>query len=448
MTPRAILLTLWTIIPLAACKDAASDDSDGPIVEDPECTDDEGCDDWEICEADECVPGDRNNGIDEAEPILWEQPAYGVIATEGDADYYSFNAEGGEFVRISTTRQPEDLETLDTVVSVYTPTGQLHHREDNHAIGRVNTYDTVLYTYLPDAGTWIVVVEDVNGAGDIDHAYELVVSETSAHTRETDAFDDPSMDQEIDGANVIWAIGVLLEEPGDADWIELELPYDDCPVYVQGSAYANGTDAIATAELYTADGQILMRKEGVGTDGAGAYFEVDGESAILSVTDALGGGGENYWTFVYISVDERGYEWPAEEEPNDLFDTANGLDTDWETNEWGNYGAALVWGTIDSATDEDWFYVEVDDGFYLTIRGSSDSLGSFLDASVEVYDASQTLLTSETDGSDNFADIYNFGPLDAGMYHVRVASELAITGGPQYYYRVSLSQSDYELAED
>lgn len=448
MTRSALFFPLLLVFSLFGCKGGSADDSDGPIVEAPECTDDDGCDGWEICEAEECIPGDRNNSVDEAQSILWEQPVQGTLETEGDADYYTFNAEGGEFIRVTTTRIPEDQEAMDTIVTVYTPGGQVHHREDNHAVGRVNTYDTVLYTYLPTAGAWTLVVEDVNGAGDIDHGYELSLSETSSHTRETDSFEDPSMSLDISGANTIWAIGVLMDEAGDADWIELNLPYDDCPVYVQGSTYANGTDAVATAELYAPDGQILMRKEGVGTDGSGAYFEVDGGSALLSVSDSRGGGGSNYWTFVYVQVDDRGYSWPAEQEPNDLFDTANGLDTDWETNQWGNYGAALVWGTIDSSVDEDWFYVDVDDGFYLTIRGSSDALGSFLDGTIEVYDASEALIASEDNGSDDFPDVYNLGPLTGGRYTVRVASEVAITGGPQYFYRVSLAQSDYELAAE
>lgn len=442
---RTLLLTLPLI---AACKGSSTDDSDGPIVVEPDCEDDGGCEVWQICEAQECVVGDRNNSVAEAIPILWEQSAGGILQNESDADYFTFNAEGGEFIRVTTTHVPEAIEAMDTVVSLYTPSGQLHHREDNHAVGRVNTYDTVLYAYIPTAGAWTLVVEDVNAAGDFDHAYEIALSETGSHTREADSFDDPSMQLDVTGANTIWAIGVALEEVGDADWIELDLPYDDCPIYIQGSSYTNGTDAVATAELYTADGQILLRKEGVGSDGYGAYFEVDGGSALLSVSDSLGGGGENYWTFVYVQVDERGYSWPQESEPNDQISTANGLDTEWETNEWGNYGAALVWGTFDIIGDEDWFYVDVDEGYYLTVRGSADALGSFLDASMEIYSQDGELIASETSGSDEFPDVYNLGPLSSGRYTVRVMNEAPDEFGPQYFYRVSLAQSDYELSEE
>ncbi|MCB9765786.1 MAG: hypothetical protein H6739_38785 [Alphaproteobacteria bacterium] len=455
MTPRPRPLSPWTalLVPIAlatgACngdKDETTDDSGDPPIE--TCADDDACAEWEICEPDGCITGDRNNSLDEAEAILWDQEIRGVLQQDGDQDYYSFQAEGGEFIRISTQHVPEEREGMDTVVSLYSPTGKLHMQEDDHAVGPVSTYDTVLYAYLPDAGTWTIVVEDLAGVGETTHAYELLLRETGGHTRETDAIDDASYDLDVDRAGTIWAVGVALEETGDADYIQLNLPWEECPIYVRGSQFTSGTDAVATVDLYDADGVHLMHKEGLGPEGSGAYFEVNGGEAVLEVSDAQGGGGDDYWTFVYISVDERGYSWPSENEDNGLPEYADVMSVEWETNEWGTYGVGLTWGTIDPFGDEDWYEIEVDDGYYLTIRGSSDDLGSYLDGYVTVYDSALNVVASADDGSDDFPDLYNLGPLDAGTYYVLVTSVESTAEGLDQYYRMSVAQSDYQLAEN
>lgn len=424
--------------------DPEATDSGTPV--EPECIDDDACEAWEVCEAELCEPGDHNNSLDEAESLLWEQDTLGYLATEGDQDFFTFQAEGGEFVRVSTEHTPEEHEGMNTIVSLYSPTGQLHHQEDDHAVGPVTTYDTVLYAYLPDAGEWTVVIEDVEGAGDPAHSYTLSVQETGSHTREDDSFESPSYDLDADQANRIWAVGVALEEPADVDWVDITLPWEDCPIYVRGSQFTGGTDANATVELYTPEGQLLMHKEDLGPGGSAAYFEVDGRSALLSISDSLSGGGEDFWTFIYVTIGEQGYGYTYEEEDNSLPTLANRTSFEWDTNEWGNYGASLHWGLVDEPGDADWFLVEMRDQYYLTLRGSADGLGSMMEANVDVYDATETLVATAEPGDDSFDDLYNLGPLDEGLYYVRITSDAEGVNGPEYYYRVAMSQSDYELA--
>ncbi|MCB9796947.1 MAG: hypothetical protein H6741_30050 [Alphaproteobacteria bacterium] len=438
------------ILSLVACKDDGdvSDDSGGADDSSftPECAEDGECSGWEICEAQLCVDGDRNNAVEEAESLLWEVGVTGYIQSEGDQDFFQFQAEGGEFVRISTQPLPEENEDFDTIVSLYTPTGQLHMQEDDHAVGSVNTYDTVMYAYLPDAGTWTVIVEDINGAGDPAFQYELLVRESGGHTRETDSLDDPSYNLEVTNAGSIWAVGVALEAEDDVDYIELELPWEECPVTLRGSQFTSGTDAVATVELYDVDGQRLLRKEGLGPEGGATYFEVNGGGAVLAVSDARGGGGDDFWTFVFVSVDERGYSYPQEEEDNGLLELSNVLDVEWGTNNDGTYGVSLVWGVIDPYGDEDYFTVDVDDGMYLSALGSADAFGSLLDAELQILDPTGQVIASETEGNDTFPDLYDLGPLDAGQYTVRVVSEDENAEGLDQFYRLSIYQTDYELA--
>src|SRR5678815_1317390 len=63
-----------------------------------DCADDGECSPWQICEAGDCLDGDRNNATDEAEPLLWEGAAEGYINPENDVDFYSFTADGGEYI--------------------------------------------------------------------------------------------------------------------------------------------------------------------------------------------------------------------------------------------------------------------------------------------------------------------------------------------------------------
>ena len=95
---------------LAACGDkdvgiqdtSPSDNTDtGPDIE---CLEDDDCNDWEVCDADACVDGDRNNSADESLTLSWDDgPSRDYyINPAGDVDYYDLSAAGGEFVRIRT----------------------------------------------------------------------------------------------------------------------------------------------------------------------------------------------------------------------------------------------------------------------------------------------------------------------------------------------------------
>lgn len=433
---------------LFACK--GSDDGDNPTddsepTEDTTCAGDTECLGWQICEAEACVDGDRNNSLAEAEPLLWETAASGLVQTDGDVDYYSFTAEGGEFIRVTT--EPKGDEELNTLVSLFSPAGKLHAREDEHPAGDVNTYDTVLYAYLPTAGTWTLMVEDVAGASDSDFAYELVLQEYGGSTDETDSFDDPSYDRDPLETGYIYSVGFVLEEEGDVDWMEFDLPYEDCPLTFYGLDFMTGSDADVALEVYLSDGTRLLRKEGLGPDGDAMYFEVDGRRVVVGVGDARGGGGENSWGFVFVQPGERGYPYEHEEEPNNRDDDANALEVAWSTTDSGMLGTSLAWGVMDEQADEDWFSVEVDDGYYLSVVGTADSLGSLMDGAVAVFDADGDLVGEATTGSDDFPDTYNLGPLDGGVYHVQVFDELG-DWGQDHYYRVTVYQHDYEVATE
>ncbi|MBK7756824.1 MAG: hypothetical protein IPI35_10580 [Deltaproteobacteria bacterium] len=444
------VMSLMLFATIGGCKGGESDEAPTDDSEEPsaECTEDPDCAAWEICDEDQtCVGGDRNNAIEEAESILWDGAEEGYLSAEGDQDFYTFTAEGGEFIRV-TTANIGGSETMDTFVSLYSPSGKLHAQEDNHPAGRVNTYDTVLFAYLPDAGAWTLVVEDLNGDSGSSFMYELIVGEYGANTRESDAFDDPSYERDPLAAGYIYAVGFVLEESGDVDWMEFDLPYDDCPVTLYGPLYTQGSDAVPLVELFLPTGERLLSKKGLGPQGEALYFEVDGGKLILGAGDAFGDGSEDHWGFVLIQVSERGYPYELEEEYNNSDADANELEVEWESTEFGERGSAYAWGVMDELGDEDWFAVEVDDGFYLSVAGTADSLGSVLDAAIEVIDEFGDVIGEGTFGDDDFPDVYDIGPLDAGTYYVRVLAEGDEIEGLDAYYRFAAVQRDYKIDDE
>lgn len=444
--------TLFLVVFGTACNKDNDDDSTETgetAAPEPECTseDTSACLTYEICGEGECIVGDENNDVTEAEALLWESDAAAYLQSDDDVDYFSFTAAGGEFVRVSTEAIGTD-ETMNTIVTVYDPNGKVHQIEDEHAAGSVSNYDTVLYTYLHMPGVWIIAVQDVDGYGSTTAQYNVKVSETGGKTQESDSLLDPGYTFEATKANTFWAVGVLLGESGDSDWIEIDLPWENCPVYVQGSQYVGGTDATATVEFFLPDGTQLNRKEGLGPEGTAMYPEVDGKKLILSASDANGGGGDNHWFFLFISIGEGGYSYTQESEPNDLLSEANSLDSTWTTNDDGApYAYATGWGTLEWEDDEDYFYVTVEQDQYLQVWGTAGSLGSLLDAEVEVFDPNGVSLKSGTDGDDNFPDLSNIGPLDAGNYAIRVRHEDVDGSGPAWFYRFSIFQTGYTVSE-
>ena len=156
-----MLLGLSTIV--AACgprtEDSAPEGKPDPDSG-PECTEDADCGDDQICESEACEDGDRNNEMEEAETLIWEETVAGVINPSGDVDWFAVDAAGGEFFRVSVVTEEIDG-GLDSVVSVYDSAGHRLVWEDEHPGGNVSSADSMVFGYFPEAGTWYIKVEDV-----------------------------------------------------------------------------------------------------------------------------------------------------------------------------------------------------------------------------------------------------------------------------------------------
>lgn len=418
-----------TWILLTACTGEPEPQDTQPVVDDP-CTADTECDVWKICDdAGECVVGDRSDAPEDAQSLLWDTPEPGYLQSPDDADYFSFETQGQEWVRLQTTSEDND-----TLLSLYTPEGKLHAREDNHPLGSVSTYDSVLIAYLPTAGTWTLRVTDVEGLGVPSTAgrYTVEVTGFSAVTQESDDLDEPSLSIQLDSGSIN-NMGVLLETEGDEDWIELLLPTDPSPALFIGPQDARETTLTPLVELYLPDGTPLLSKLEPGPNGSGVHLGIEGGRALMRVVDVDGQGGPNAWTTVHSRMIDWQALYTQDAGDNDDWGDAQELPvTEDQDDEGRARGTSRAWGWLDDS-DEDWFAVEVVDGNSFYINGVASSAGSLLEPLVEVYDSTGELLTTGVPDADNFPDVPYTDALEGGTYYVRVFTEQN-DGGPGYYY--------------
>lgn len=387
--------------------DKGGDEGEGEGETDtPECAEDTDCSATQICEDEECQDGDRNNGASEADAIVWEEAVEGEINPAGDADFYSFVAAGGEFVRIQTVlgeAADTDAADYDTTITLRDPAGKVVASVADYPTGsKVSTYDAILYAYLATGGTYTIEVEDVGTFNDSrdplgtdDYDYTLTLTETSSHTRETDSFDDPNMDVDIAGANTLYAVGVALESEGDSDWVDLSFPYGQAGVYVLGAADLGGSDATPEVRLYERDGTLLTDLDRVGEGRYAMYPAMEDSHYTLELTDATGGGGVNYWYFVFLLAEDEGDAYEVEEEPNETADDATELAQYLTTtSDDRDYTYARVQGALEAEGDVDTFLFEgMDDGYVIACLNSS-VYGGLVAPSMEIYDADGALVAS------------------------------------------------------
>ena len=253
---------IFLLIPLVllSCKREKPSDSDTDVDTDTdsdtfggECEDDDGCGWDQICEEAACLDGDRDDAFEDARSILLNQAESGRILV-GDVDHFAYESPGDEWLRVSTVTQEVDG-GLDTVVSVFAANGALHASMDAFATGNVSTFDTLFHVYLPDSGVWYFRVEDkstyegtdpVGGLTEEFH-YELELQEFEGVTSEDDSFGSPRLAVTMANGGTVYAVGVNLEEEGDADWIQAALPWTDAPIEVWGLPDLGGSDARSAA---------------------------------------------------------------------------------------------------------------------------------------------------------------------------------------------------------
>ena len=425
-------------------------------VAEPECEDDEACDRGQICVTQTCEDGDRDNAFPEAAPLFQETPVDGEINPAGDVDYYAYASKGEEWLRIETT--PDEVEGgLDTVVTVYDAGGGVHAVVDDFATGTVSTYDTVMSVWLPTAGTWYVSVQDLSSydpdaetlRGGRSFDYTLNVKPFTRFTEEVDAADDPSAEIELADGTTIYAVGIVLESPGDVDWVDVSLPYALAPLEIYNNGSLTGSQADLRVQATSPAGDRVLQKDGLGPDGPAAFYHTEKGTYSLAFSDAGGGGSLRHWGVAYVRTRTEGfYDQAFDVEPNNTQAEAVEADLSVATSSGGDdYLYARVVGRFDATGDSDWYVLEVpDDDTYVTSFCTADSTGSLANPAVAFVDASGDVLATGLDGDDLAPDLINGAQVAKGEVWFQFTDEGDFSG-PGAWFACTIYLTPFEVAE-
>jgi hypothetical protein len=422
-----------------------STDADGGAV-DMGCDSDDECSEWQICEEDDCVDGDRNNSFTEAEPIsAGDDEGQGIsshINVPGDVDFWRYTSMGSEFIRASVDPHadvPEGAPEPDTFVTLYGPDGTVVTSADDYPNGsRVSNFDSVLYAYLAVAGDYVFVVEDANpmwGAeawGGEDYTYRLTLDEWGWLTAGDSTFEEPfRMDNDwTDGIQIstnTWnSVGVLLEEEGQVDYLALQFDsenldgeittWNDGILFVDGIEDLSGSDAIPLVTVLGPDDLPVASRTGVGPDGPVVAPALRAGEWVLALADADGGGGPNHWFVIMLNADTHDENLDWEDEPNDSTVTANAIEMTENVNGSGKpFSVGSIQGVVDGPGDTDFFSLsapeessgENDAGEaaqWLVVCMNSTRWGSAIAPRVTVYGADGSILADQDADSDSGTD--------------------------------------------
>ncbi len=451
----------WTLLCIVACVSEKPRD----VVDDPsgdvddsttgDCSEDLDCDDGFICEPTVCVLGDRDS-FDDPDSLSFSEDASdpdtssGIIAPPGDIDHFGYDSPGDEWVSIRTV--VADGEVLDTVVTLFDPSGAEWAVMDNFPAYpfRVTGFDSVLYAWLPESGTWTVTVQDVTTyyvdeftedewRGEVDMSYEVLVRAAGA-TSEADTPDDPSVIVDLPDGNTIFTVGVVIESDGDLDHIEVEMPLADEYLEVWASS-GNGSTATPRARLFDSTDTLVADKVDIGLDGYLSLFQGQiGTYRVEASSD--GSSGNDSWFALYVRTYESDDSHPffgtnlyeLEVEPNDGFAQATAL----SVGDLPDYDVVRFEGLIGASDDQDMFSFAVDIDQYIGARCWTDRFGSLAELDVELYDPNQALLDASTDPDASDYYVFNAQATLGGNHTLRIVPDSTTAAGPGHYYRCAV----------
>ncbi len=430
---RSMLVVLSLFV--AGCEPASTDGEPGDEpVDEGTCVTDDDCGDRSICEDDACREGDRNDTVEAAEPLFWEETVGGEINPAGDVDWFAVEADGGEFVRISVVT--EELEGgLDSVLSVYDSAGHRVVWEDEHPAGNVSSADSMCFAYFAEAGTYYLKVEDagtfygespVGGSGE---AYTLELTRWNSVGVEPDSAQSVGLDFGSVTTNVLYSMPVLVSEAGDTDWAAFDLPAAATPIYVVALTHAEESDLVPRVTMRNRDGDDVLAITEPSSTAPGVLPDPEGTAYVVGATDASGGGGADHWTWLFLVLRDPGDGYPRGVEPDDTLEEANVLTLTDEEPDSGAYWTAFGQGRVSTGSDVDLYAFDVSfEGAYVNVFVGAQELGSLLVPRIEVLDATGATIdvAESTVGTD--VDALDLGPYASGRHYFRVTAGAESTG--------------------
>ena len=376
----------------------------------------------------------------------------GVLAEEGDVDYFSFEVVEGEWVSIRTDANgDDDPDLIDTVVTVYDADGdQIAANDDTSS----SNPDSRIAWHATESGTYCMKVADVDDRGGPTFGYRAVVVPMAF-----EIYDFYTVDVEPNNTPQEPQTGIVYEESSTnqiyTDYAGLFDATDDVDVYevvtpAAGVAFglefnpqygSNGygsTAELGPVAIYESNGTDMLAylDPSKGADGFSQVPLVPESTYYVSVAAPPGTLGSN--PFYYLDFYTR-----SSVNHQELNDAANAVP---ETADPvpvptvdGNAKRHYIGGTLDTsgAGDTDWWEFQADAGGTVRIYCSSWRDGSGVrDATFGVYaDPAGSALQEETEVED--AQVYWSTSSSASMDEVDIA-----TDGTHYFKVTGSVQAD------
>ncbi|MGC6494127.1 MAG: hypothetical protein ACON5B_14935 [Myxococcota bacterium] len=455
---RALLLLL--VLPFGCADEATTPPA--PTVNLSACSTDEDCSSTEICEADVCVEGDRDNGLDEATPLLFDDVVSGEINPAGDVDWYAFETIiDGQWVEVSTPFEGHESSPASTAIRILASNGQLIAEGDAFDIYNITRSDASVVAYLPTAGTYYITVEDIDTWSDLgqkrggpDYTYGLELTGFGAVLGLGD------LDFELTSGTSIFRRGVLLTEANDAASVTFTLGADlsGRPVQVTGMNGLESSDLNLGVQMRQ-DKDVFAEQVSLGGERMILRPNTEDGSYTLDLYDSNDGIGTNRWGVFYV----RSYDaddaltffgttpYESEQEPNTI--DAQALTLTSGTTESGlSFDGYYVEGVLDAADDSDVFAFDVPpsgkEAERITVRCYGDRFGSRADLNAEVLlpgGGSFTLIEDGEAGTSPTA--YNLPTSEAGTYTLALTDVLG-TGDASAFYRCQIFVTDWDVAQN
>jgi hypothetical protein len=406
-------------------------------------------------------PVDESSSCADAVPLeekqnTFEAPFYDYTAMfgeAGDADFFSFQAQAGDWIRVSTATDV-DNPPIDTVVTLLSEDGSTQYARNDDIIGSTSPNSEIVFHVL-ESGSYCIQVEEAAGRADPTFPYRAVMVPMdfdvypfyNVDTEPNETTAEPQTDVSFDVGNTLQIstnFAGLWDSATDVDVYEWTAPTGALDVNViftpDGTNGFGSTQDPGIINIYEPDGTTLLAQLDVqkGSDRLSSVPVVAGQTYFLEVNypAAATPGANDFYYLKFFTSDSLN----PQELDDSLNDTFAGAEIAMAEID-GNYRRHYIGGLL-PVPDEDWWSFTANQGDEIILACSAWRSGAGLrDATFSVYkDPAGPALQTETEGEDE--DIYWSNAGGASMPLVPA------TSAGTYYLRISATQQAPNITSD
>ncbi len=379
------------------------------------------------------IESEPNNSIAQANSITPNVTIRGVLDPSGDVDFFAFQANVGQRVRIDVAaKRLTPPSAADTVVALFDSSGRKLAENDDRAPGQL---DSLLEFTFTAAGRYFFSVRDFGNKGGSGFSYEASVTLTGgapARVNESEPNNTFAQAQAI--VPDVLIVG-RLDPAGDVDFFSFTADAGQrLTVDINARSLTPPSEADTVVTLFDSNGQPLAENDDAGGSlDSFLTFEIPRSGRyFVRVRNFSPKGGPSYAYEALITLTGAAPPPPGivmESEPNNSLTQANAIAL-----------PAIVSGTINPAGDVDFFAFEARRGQQLVIDLDARSLTppSPLDTVVTLFDSRGQQLAENDDAEGSTDSLLRFTIPTDGRYFFRVRS-FDGKGGPDYAYRATVT---------